>query len=99
MPRREVEFHEEAALEFEAAVDWYLEHSETVAIRFLSEVGDAIDLIAHSPRRWASGPWGTRTFLLRRFPFAVVYRELSDRIQILAVAHGRRRPGYWKQRV
>lgn len=34
-----------------------------------------------------------------RFPYHVVYLELPDRLQILAVAHDRRRPGYWKTRV
>jgi hypothetical protein len=36
---------------------------------------------------------------MHRFPFAVVYRELPSVIQVLAVAHGHRRPGYWKTRI
>jgi hypothetical protein len=36
---------------------------------------------------------------LRRFPFAIVYREKQDAIQILAIAHGHRRPKYWKRRL
>ena len=41
---------------------------------------------------------GTRKFLLRRFPYGVVYRITKSAIQVIAVAHGRRRPGYWKSR-
>jgi toxin ParE1/3/4 len=41
---------------------------------------------------------GTRKFLLRRFPYAVVYRITESAIQVIAVAHGRRRPSYWKSR-
>jgi plasmid stabilization system protein ParE len=37
--------------------------------------------------------------LLRRYPFSVVYRVESARILIVAVAHGRRRPGHWKSRL
>jgi len=33
--------------------------------------------------------------VLRRFPFGVVYRVLAGEIQVVAVAHHRRKPGYW----
>jgi hypothetical protein len=33
------------------------------------------------------------------FPFAIVYVELDTEVLILAVAHGKRRPGYWRERV
>jgi hypothetical protein len=65
----------------------------------VEEVNLAIDKILAAPRRWSAGPYGTRNLLLHRFPFAVVYRELPAAIQFLAIAHGRRRPGYWKSRV
>ncbi len=38
-------------------------------------------------------------FPLSRFPYAVIYKENSTMIWILAVAHGHRRPGYWKERL
>ena len=59
----------------------------------------AVELIAQAPRRWAPGLGGTRRFLLRCFPFALVYRELPSVIQVLPVAHSHRRPGYWKTRL
>jgi toxin ParE1/3/4 len=98
MANKEVEFHEAAGEEFEAAFDWYLKRSASAAARFTSELGRAITSIAEAPQRWPAGIHGTRKFLLRRFPFAVVYRELPSIIQVLAIAHGHRRPGYWKQR-
>jgi len=75
------------------------ERSERAALRFAREVGRAVASIADAPERSPAGASGTRRFLLQRFPFAVVYRELPSIIQVLAVAHGRRRPGYWKIRV
>ena len=36
---------------------------------------------------------------LRRFPFNVLYRVVGGVVQILAVSHHRRRPGYWLGRV
>ena len=93
-----VEFHEEASAELESAFDWYLVKNERIAFEFLEEVDRAIELIAQNPERWPVSARNTRTYLLRRFPFAVVYREFPSIIQILAVAHGRRRAGYWKGR-
>jgi toxin ParE1/3/4 len=39
-----------------------------------------------------------RKFTLHRFPFVIFYQEHAAKIQVLAVAHARRRPGYWKTR-
>jgi plasmid stabilization system protein ParE len=99
MAAKSVEFLEEASAEYEAAFDWYFTRSEASASKFASELAQAIDIIAEAPQRWPAGPYGTRKFLLHRFPFAVVYRELPSIIQVLAVAHGHRRPGYWKTRI
>ncbi|MBV8135230.1 MAG: type II toxin-antitoxin system RelE/ParE family toxin [Deltaproteobacteria bacterium] len=35
---------------------------------------------------------------LRRFPFALIYRIKTSKVQITAVAHDRRQPGYWRRR-
>ncbi len=42
---------------------------------------------------------GIRRILLDRFPFAVIHMDEPDAIYILAVAHLRRRPGYWLARL
>jgi plasmid stabilization system protein ParE len=61
----------------------------------MAELDLAMERIQEAPRQWPRYLGGTRRYMLRRFPFFVVFRELDDRMQILAVAHGRRRPGYW----
>ncbi|MGA9639769.1 MAG: type II toxin-antitoxin system RelE/ParE family toxin [Terriglobales bacterium] len=100
MPNSEVRLHDEAAAEYDAAFDWYLEHSPDSALKFDAEVERAFAEIARAPRRWVRGSYGTRRFLLRGFPFLVIYRETSaESVQILAVAHASRRPGYWKARM
>jgi toxin ParE1/3/4 len=80
-------------------VAWYLERNETAAVNFVAEVERAVELIAASPHRWPRGLHGTRKFVLQRFPFAIVYREREIDVQVLAIAHGHRRPGYWKGRL
>jgi plasmid stabilization system protein ParE len=99
MASKEVVFHEEASAEYEAAFDWDFARSQLAASKFAEELSRAIDTIAEAPQRWAESFHGTRKFLLPRFPFAVVYRELPSIVQVLAIARGRRRPGYWKERV
>jgi toxin ParE1/3/4 len=91
--------HAAAAAEYEAALDWYLEQSPSAAANFANEVSLAIESIAAAPQRWPMANHGTRKFLLVRFPFAVFYREVSSAIQIVAIAHGRRRPNYWQDRL
>ena len=98
MAAKPVEVHPAALAELESALAWYMERSEAAALKFAAELDRAIDLVSQSPTRWPTGEHATRKFVLRRFPFAVFYREKETVIQVLAVAHGRRRPGYWKER-
>lgn len=95
----QVSFHPAAIEEAEAAARWYRQRSARAAARFLDEINSVIDRILGAPLRWPEGPLGTRRARLPCFPFIVIYRESGDTIQILAFAHGRRRPGYWKKRL
>jgi toxin ParE1/3/4 len=100
VPTRVIELHEEAGSEYDAAFDWYLERSPDAALKFDTEFDRALAEIAQAPQRWATGPYQTRRFLLRKFPFILIYPERdSGDIQILAVAHTSRKPGYWKGRI
>ena len=99
MAAREVDFHEEAAIEFKEAFLWYLERNTAIAVVFADELTRSVQIIAEAPERWPAHAAGTRKFLMRRFPFVIVYRESGDVIQILAVAHAKRRPGYWSSRL
>jgi plasmid stabilization system protein ParE len=98
MPHFAVEFHPLAADEAEAAERWYRERNETAAARFQRELDRVVELIAERPEAAPSYIADTRRFLLRRFPFFLVYRVYSERVQVVAVAHARRKPHYWVQR-
>jgi hypothetical protein len=79
-----VELHEEAAAEYDAAFDWYLARSPDAALKFDAEFDRALVEIAQAPQRWVGGPYDTRRFLLRKFPFPFdlpgeVWRRNSDR--------------------
>ena len=96
---RELEYLEEALEEAEAAARWYAERSVAAAAAFSEEMDAAESAIARLPDAWPRYGHDTRRYLLRRFPFSVVYRAEPDRLLIVAVAHARRQPGYWKSRV
>ena len=94
-----LDIHPSALAELKAAVSWYLEQNETTANKFVAAVDRAIDLILASPRRWPAGELETRKLVLQRFPYAVIYNDKESVVTILAIAHGHRQPGYWKDRL
>jgi plasmid stabilization system protein ParE len=98
MPQFAVEFHPLAADEAQAAERWYRERNETASGRFQRELDRAIDRISERPETGSPYLSNTRRVLLRRFPFFIVYRVRGGVLEIVAVAHGRRRPGYWRAR-
>lgn len=93
-----LEYLETALEEAEAAAEWYAVRSETAALAFSEELDAAEEAFARSPEAWPRFEGGTRRYLLRRFPFSVIYRIEAHRILIVAVAHAHRRPGYWRIR-
>ncbi|HME34095.1 MAG TPA: type II toxin-antitoxin system RelE/ParE family toxin [Candidatus Sulfotelmatobacter sp.] len=100
MPRRKLyRLHPEAWLEFTAADDWYLSRSLDASAEFLSDVYEALVTISKAPQHWPKYLHGTRRFVLHRFPFAIIYLDDSGVVTIIAVAHSKRKPGYWKHRV
>jgi plasmid stabilization system protein ParE len=99
MDPRPIELHPEAIAEARDAREWYAERNSAAADAFMAELDIAIDQICDSPDRWAPYLHGTRRYLLKRFPYLVVYRTGADKIQVIAVAHGKRKPGYWRDRI
>ena len=99
MGRGSIAIHPEAIMEAHAARVWYSARSPAAGRAFLEELDRAVERIGQAPESWPPYGEGLRRYLLHRFPFSVIYREREGEIVILAVAHGRRRPGYWKERI
>ena len=91
--------HPEAWLEVEGADDWYQKRSLDAATEFVAEISQAIRSIRENPGRWPAHLYGTRRFILERFPFSIIYLDTPELVNIVAVAHGKRKPGYWKRRL
>lgn len=86
--------------EYAASLQWYAERSEKAAARFEAEFASALEAIEANPGRYPTCDDGRhRYFLLKRYPFQLIYRDTDDgRWLIVAVAHTSRRPNYWSRR-
>ena len=99
-----VRLSSEAVDELAEAAAWYGECQPGLELEFLAEIEQVLPLIGTSPEsfpRLLDLPTDLviRRALLPRFPYAVVFIDLATEIRVLAVAHAKRRPGYWLNRV
>jgi plasmid stabilization system protein ParE len=93
-----VRLHPLAADELEAVRRWYHERNPEAAAAFLADIDSAILAVTEAPQRWPRIHVKYRRYIMRNFQFNVVYFILLASIEIIAVAHDRRRPGYWLAR-
>jgi plasmid stabilization system protein ParE len=91
--------HPEAEREADSAFEWYWLRSESSALSFDAELRHAFSFLRRSPKACTPYIAGARRLMLKKIPFFVVFRELPRKTQIIAVAHAKRRPGYWRGRV
>lgn len=77
---------------------FYEARSEGLGLEFLDGVQRLIELVREHPKLGQSVLGGFRRVVLRRFPFSLIYSEERNEIVIIAVAHAKRRPGYWRGR-
>ncbi len=93
-----LEFHPEAEMELIEAATHYELQVPGLGERFEAEVRRATEILLEHPAIGASADPDLRSFILNRFPFTLYYSATSDVLRIEAVAHQRRRPGYWRSR-
>ena len=91
-------FHPDAETEMIAAAAYYEAQQPELGRRFLAAVQDAINRILFNPRLYPVVDRDVRRCLTKTFPFGVLFRELPNKVVILAVMHLHREPGYWKNR-
>lgn len=95
---RDVVFHVDATEELRAAAAYYEDQVGGLGEEFLDEVEHGLHRIEQFPQRWSIYDGEYRRCLLRRFPYGLVCRLASDRTFIIAVAHLKQEPGYWRGR-
>jgi plasmid stabilization system protein ParE len=95
---REVKLAPDAEMEFREAFLWYCERSRLAAETFRTDVFEAIDGLATEAGMWPDDEEGICRYVLRRFPYTIHYEYDASTVTVLALAHQRRRPGYWQER-
>ena len=98
-----VRFEAEAEHELDDAAKRYEEQRPGLGQRFLREVAATTDRVRQFPRAGAPAKHvpvelGARHAPIKGFPYHLVYLETADEIRVLAIAHYRRRPGFWLER-
>ena len=97
-----VELDADARLEYLSAQDWYEAQRPGLGEDYLAAVKETLLRLqpaeAHSVVGKADGR-PIRQAAVRRFPYRIVFMETDDAIRVLAIAHLKRRPGYWRRRV
>lgn len=94
----ELRFHPAALAELRKSADFYTARSPEAAQRFAAAVDDAINSILANPQRYSRVGPNERGCSVVKFPFQIIYRTPGDILYVVAVAHAKRRPGYWKRR-
>jgi plasmid stabilization system protein ParE len=93
------EFHPEAEQEFIEAAAYYERNVTGLGERFGSEVRYAIERLLEYLELGFPIDADLRRLNLTRFPYFLIYSFTSDLLWVVAVAHARRRPSYWRSRV
>ncbi|HEY6327876.1 MAG TPA: type II toxin-antitoxin system RelE/ParE family toxin [Blastocatellia bacterium] len=90
--------HPEAANDLRDAADYYRKRAgNDLSQALVAEFERSITLLLAHPLLGSS--WrGSRRYLMRRFPYSIIYTVTPEEIRVLAVAHHSRRPGYWRNR-
>ena len=101
---QQVRFAPEASAEFEDAPQWYEQRHAGLGLAFLAAVDVAVEFLGRWPRAGAPidglpEDLDVRRVRVSRFPYHVAYLMTEDHIDVLAIAHDRRRPVYWSGRV
>jgi hypothetical protein len=101
---RTVRVLEAAATEAAEAAVWYEARRKGLGAEFRSEFKFALDrlregILRGTPWPGRPGERGVKRLLMQRFPFFVVFVAAGEAVTVLALAHHRRKPGYWRDRL
>ncbi len=93
------EFLPEADEELREATRYYENEAPGLGFRFVAEVLRGITFISENPYAAAPAESGIRRKVLNHFPYSLFYAVESELVVIVAVAHQKRRPSYWRGRL
>ena len=95
---KEYRFLPPAEEELTEASLYYETASSGLGQEFLDDLQRTVDVLRERPQLGRPVGHSLRQATFRRFPFLLIYAEEPDQIVVVAVAHQRWRPGYWRSR-
>jgi plasmid stabilization system protein ParE len=94
-----ITLHPNADTEITEAARYYESRQPGLGADLLGEVEQAFDFISTTPEASQKIGRRVRRKPLWRFPYNLVYAVYADRLRIVAFAHQKRRPFYWRKRL
>ncbi|MBV9993063.1 MAG: type II toxin-antitoxin system RelE/ParE family toxin [Alphaproteobacteria bacterium] len=94
-----IEVRPRADSEINAAAAWYERERPGLGASFTQAVMAAFASIAEQPLAYPHIRRGARRFVMRKFPYIVIYRVEGDAIVIYACIHSHRDPAHWRSRL
>jgi toxin ParE1/3/4 len=88
-----------AQAELISGIEYYAAINPALGLRFEQAVAEAVRGAVAHPDRGAPRSKNTRRWLVKSFPFGVIYRKGAAEVLIVAIAHQRKQPEYWARRV
>ena len=82
----------------DTAAFYMLKANAGLGLAFVAEFERTANFVLANPLLGAVFRGTRRRYILRRFPYSIIYQVAADELRILAIAHHRRRPGYWAHR-
>ncbi len=95
---RAIEIHEAAEAEIAEGADFYDLRSTGLGSTFLDEIERAIRTLSEFPESAPLVRGLVRKKPIAKFPYSLIYSVRPTVIRVLAVAHHKRRPFYWRSR-
>jgi toxin ParE1/3/4 len=94
-----IRLHAQADRELTESAAFYEREREGLGEEFLSEIARSLEFISQFPVAAPVVRGSIRSLVVSRFPYSIVYRKLeTGTLRVLAIAHHKRRPEYWRSR-
>ncbi len=96
---KQITFHEDARAELAEASHFYEDRVPGLGQALIDDVEKSVREILEHPNACERVSKNLRRKVLKRFPYGLIYAVGTNHIRIMAIAHHKRRPEYWRYRL
>ncbi len=91
-----VQFTDIAQQEYLDAIDYYNSQRDGLGYEFAIEIDDGIQNIRRYASAWQQLSTRIRRYLIKRFPFGIIYSSEDNTIIVLSIMNLHQKPKNWK---